>query len=264
MREIPLYQIDAFATKVFAGNPAAVCPLEEWLADATMQSIAAENNLAETAFLVTEKGRRRIRWFTPVEEVPLCGHATLASGFVVLNYLEPSLREVEFDSRSGPLRVARSGDRYVLDFPVVRTEVVSSPPSEIVAGLHCTPTELLVSIGDPNYLAILEGEAQVWDVKPDLATLERLHPHGVVISAPGREVDFVSRYFAPGSGIPEDPVTGSIHCALAPYWARRLGKNRMEARQVSKRGGALGIELHGNRVHLSGSAVCYARGTITI
>ena len=232
MKEIPLYQIDAFATQVFAGNPAAVCPLEEWLPDATMQSIAADKNLAETAFIVTENGRRRIRWFTPVEEAPLCGHATLASGFVVLNYLEPALHEIEFDSRSGPLR--------------------------------CAPAELLVSIGDPNYLAILENEAQVLDVKPDLATLERLHPHGVVISAPGREVDFVSRYFAPGSGIPEDPVTGSIHCALAPYWARRLGKERMEARQVSKRGGAIGVELCGDRVHLSGSAVCYARGTLTI
>jgi len=264
MQEIPFFQIDAFATRVFAGNPAAVCPLEAWLPDATLQSIAAENNLSETAFVVSEGGRRRIRWFTPLEEVPLCGHATLAAGFVVLNYLEPSRAEVEFDSRSGPLRVARDGDAYVLDFPVVHTEVLAAAPPEIEAGLHCAPTELLVSVGDLNYLAILKSEAQVLAVKPDLATLERLHPHGVVISAPGREVDFVSRYFAPGSGIPEDPVTGSIHCALAPYWARRLGKSKLDARQLSTRGGALGIELCGDRVRLTGSAVCYARGTLAI
>jgi PhzF family phenazine biosynthesis protein len=264
MREIELFQIDAFASSVFSGNPAAVCPLPEWLPDATLQAIAEENNLSETAFIVTEKDRRRIRWFTPREEVPLCGHATLASGFVVLNYLEPSARSVEFASASGPLRVEKRGDRYVLDFPVVRTETCPAPPPALQAGLGCTAVEVFVSIGDPNYLVILGDEDQVRAAKPDLAALERLHPHGVVISAPGRAVDFVSRYFAPGSGIPEDPVTGSIHCALAPYWARRLGKDRMEALQLSRRGGRIGVDLRGDRVFLSGAAVCYARGTLFV
>jgi PhzF family phenazine biosynthesis protein len=264
MREIEIFQVDAFATSVFSGNPAAVCPLREWLPDATLQAIAEENNLSETAFIVTEKGQRRIRWFTPREEVPLCGHATLASGFVVLNYLEPSARSVEFASASGPLRVERKGDRFVLDFPVVRAAPCSSPPPALRDGLGCPFDEVLVSIGDPNYLVILEGEDRIRAAKPDLAALETLHPHGVVISAPGGDVDFVSRYFAPGSGIPEDPVTGSIHCALAPYWARRLGKDRMEAQQLSRRGGRIGVELRGERVFLSGAAVCYARGAIFV
>ncbi len=264
MREIPFFQIDAFATSVFRGNPAAVCPLKEWLPDDTLQAIAEENNLAETAFIVAENGRRRIRWFTPREEAPLCGHATLAAGYVVMNEMEPSLKEVEFDSPGGSVRVMRRGDLYVLDFPEVRTEPCSAPPPHLLDGLRCDPVEVLVSIGDPNYIAILEDEDRVAAARPDLAVLERLHPHGVVISAPGREVDFVSRYFAPGSGIPEDPVTGSTHCALAPYWARRLGQKKMKARQLSKRGGELGIELRSGRVLIAGAAVRYARGTIFV
>ena len=259
---LEMYQVDAFTTSVFGGNPAAVCPLQEWLPDETLQAIAGENNLSETAFVVPGGTRYAIRWFTPRHEVPLCGHATLASGFVILNILQPSVDSVEFDSPSGPLSVRRAGDQYTLDFPSIQTERCPSPPKEIVSGLHSSPQEVLSSIGDPNYLVIFETEDQVRHEKPDLAMLEKLHPCGVVISAPGKSVDFVSRYFMPSSGIPEDPVTGSIHCALGPYWAKRLGKTQFQARQLSKRGGELGVELRGDRVILTGSAVCFLKGTI--
>lgn len=260
---LPIYQVDAFTDEVFRGNPAAVCPLDEWLPDETLQSIAAENNLSETAFLVAEGEGWRLRWFTPREEVPLCGHATLASAFVLFRD-HPEQQELRFATASGELRVRRAEDGFTLDFPVVPARVRDDPPAELLEGLGVTPVEILASEDDPNWIAVLESETDVIAVRPRLDVLERLHPYGVVVTAPGVAADFVSRYFAPSFGIPEDPVTGSIHCALAPYWAGRLGHTRLRARQLSARGGALTCELSADRVLLTGQAVLYLEGEITL
>lgn len=262
MSRIPLYQVDAFAEAVFQGNPAAVCPLPAWLPDETLQAVAAENNLSETAFLLADRDPIPLRWFTPTEEVPLCGHATLAAGFVVLTFLAPERETVRFASRSGPLTVSRSEGGFALDFPALSMERVEAVPDGLVDGLGVEPVEVWVTRDDPNYLAILESEAAVAGLQPDLTLLERLHPHGVAVSAAGESADFVSRYFAPGYGIPEDPVTGSIHCALGPYWARHLGRDALEALQLSPRGGRLGVRVGDGRVHLTGGAVCYLTGEI--
>lgn len=262
VRRLALYQVDAFADAVFQGNPAAVCPLPSWLPDTTLQAVAAENNLSETAFLLPDRDPVPLRWFTPTAEVPLCGHATLAAGFVVLTFLDPDRQTTTFDTASGQLTVARNHDRFSVDFPAIPIEPAADVPEALAEGLGTRPSEIWVSPRDPNYLVILDDESAVASLRPNLPRFEALHPHGVAVSAPGTSADFVSRYFAPSYGIPEDPVTGSIHCALGPYWARRLGRPSLRAVQLSARGGALDVTLDGDRVRLVGHAVCYLVGEI--
>lgn len=260
MARIPLYQIDAFTGRLFAGNPAAVCPLEEWLSPEQMQAMAAENNLSETAFFVRGVEGYDLRWFTPKVEVDLCGHATLASAFVVFQYLEPERKEVRFHTRSGELTVRRQGELLVMDFPA-REPVRCAVPRELAAALGAAPSEVWEA---RDYLAVYETEEQVRGLEPDMAALARVGHFAVIVTAPGREADFVSRFFAPAAGVPEDPVTGSAHCTLTPYWARRLGKSRLEARQVSARGGELICEHRGERVEIAGRAVRYLEGTVFV
>lgn len=258
--KLPLWQVDAFASRRFAGNPAAIVPLEQWLPDATLLAIAAENNLAETAYLVAQGDDYAIRWFTPGMEVPLCGHATLASAWVVMNRLEPGRAEVTFHSKSGPLKVVRDGERLAMDFPAIAVEAVQGNPG-LVAALGMPPKALFQGF---QWLAEYESEAQVRALKPDFTARALLDIHGVIATAPGKDCDFVSRFFAPAAGINEDPVTGSAHSRLVPYWARKLGKTRLFARQVSVRGGELWCELKGERVVMAGHAASYLEGTIEI
>lgn len=257
---LPMYQVDAFTDRVFSGNPAAVCPLDAWLPDAVLVSIAAENNLAETAFFVKEGDGFRLRWFTPVTEVDLCGHATLASAdvlFRVLGYGEPIVR---FATRSGTLTVERRGDRYAMDFPVTAPEPCD-PPLALVEGLGLTPIATLKAF---DYVAVVETEAAVRALAPDFTRLAALDLRGVAVTAPGDRVDFVSRFFAPAFGVNEDPVTGSAHCELAPYWSRRLGKTSLHAEQISPRGGTVHCELRGPRITLLGQAAHYMTAEITV
>ena len=258
--KIPIYQVDAFTSRVFGGNPAAVCPLESWLADATLQAIAAENNLSETAFFVGRDGKYDIRWMTPAAEVDLCGHATLASGWVVFNRLETARDEVEFGSRSGPLKVVREGDLLALDFPARPPEPVGDARA-VGEALGRPPRQLLAA---RDYLALYDTEEEVRALRPDMARVSALDRHAVIASAPGRSCDFVSRFFAPAWGVAEDPVTGSSHCTLVPYWAARLGKARLHALQVSARGGELFCELRGPRVGIAGRAVPFMEGQIEL
>lgn len=258
----PIFQVDAFTTRRFAGNPAAVMPMGSFLADAVLQAIAAENNLAETAFLVPEGGDYRLRWFTPATEVPLCGHATLASAAVVMERLEPGRGSVVFHSASGPLTVKRTETGYVMDFPVRPSEPVPAPLG-LAEALGAVPVEALVDAF--NYMAVLESAQRVRELAPDVAAIARLDRSGVIVTAPGDEAyDFVSRYFAPAKGIPEDPVTGGAHCALVPYWAKRLGKTEFRAFQASRRGGEIICRLVHDRVELEGSCVFYLEGEATI
>jgi PhzF family phenazine biosynthesis protein len=259
--KIPIYQIDAFSTKTFGGNPAAVCPLPAWLDDRTMQSIAAENNLAQTAYIVPAAGDGYdIRWFTPAAEVDLCGHATLASAYVVFNRLRPGSDHVTFGSKSGPLRVSMRDGQLTLDFPA-RPATPCPPPAGIAEALGATPAETLHA---RTLLAVFESERDVRALHPDMAALARVDPQGVIVTAPGTDVDFVSRFFAPNLGVPEDPVTGSAHCTLTPYWAGRLAKSRLRARQVSKRGGELWCEMAQDRVFIAGYAAPYLEGSIDV
>lgn len=258
--KIPLYQIDAFTSKVFSGNPAAVCPLGEWLPDQIMQAIAAENNLSETAFLVKKGDDYELRWFTPTTEVDLCGHATLASAYLVLTKLEPGRSSARFHSQSGILTVTKEGRLLALDFPA-RPALACHPPFEFLNGLGVQPKEVLKA---RDYLVLLDTEEVVKNLKPDFSELSRLDQASLIITAPGNRVDFVSRFFAPAFGIPEDPVTGSAHCTLIPYWSKRLNKAKLVARQVSARGGELFCEDRGERVKIAGEAVLYLEGEITI
>ncbi len=255
---IPIYQVDAFAGVVFAGNPAAVCPLEAWVDDAMLQSIAAENNLSETAYFVRNGDHYDLRWFTPVREVELCGHATLASAFVIFEFLDPKAAQLTFQTKSGPLTVSRDGELMVMEFP-------SQPPTGcdatavLVEGLGRKPRETWRA----RYLmAVFEAEDDVRNLKPRMDTLLDLDALGVIATAPGRQSDFVSRFFAPKAGVPEDPVTGSAHCTLIPYWSKRLGRSRLHAFQVSRRGGELFCEDRGDRVMIAGRAVLFLEGTI--
>jgi predicted PhzF superfamily epimerase YddE/YHI9 len=260
---LPLYQVDAFTDRLFGGNPAAVVPLEEWLPAATMQAIAAENNLAETAFFVREGADYALRWFTPTVEVELCGHATLASAHVIFGWVEPERDRVRFRTlQAGTLTVARSGDGLALDFPAY-PPASCTIPSELPSVLGKRPAEMQ-RCGE-RYLAVFEHRHEVAELKPDFVAL-RAHCHGrLIVTAPGADgVDFVSRFFAPGFGIDEDPVTGSAHCVLIPYWAKRLGKTRLDARQISRRGGVLSCALDGDRVTIAGRCVLYLEGTITV
>lgn len=272
--KIKQYQVDAFASRAFEGNPAAVCPLESWLNDGLLQAIAEENNLSETAFFVPTERGYALRWFTPVKEVDLCGHATLAAAHILFEQLGYAQSVITFQTRSGDLFVRRNGLQLEMDFPAA----ILTPceiPTTLVEGLGQRPLEVWAA---EDYVAVFDSEATIRAITPNLAWLSQLDLRGVIITAPAykigdsneddsnrnsAEVDFVSRMFAPKYGIPEDPVTGSAHCALAPYWAARLGKTRLNARQVSKRGGTLTCEVNADRVILSGHAVTFMEADIT-
>jgi PhzF family phenazine biosynthesis protein len=260
----PIFKLDSFTTRRFSGNPAAVLPLAAFPPDRVMQAIAAENNLAETAFFVRQGEDYNLRWFTPAVEVPLCGHATLASAAVVMERLEPSRKSVVFHSKSGPLTVTRAGTAYVMDFPSRPSQPVA-PPAGLAAALGVEPAEVLAD--SFNYLAVLEHADLVRTLTPDLASIARLDRDGVIVTAPGDgPYDCVSRYFAPARGIPEDPVTGGAHCALTPYWTKRLGKTELRAWQASSRGGEMTCRISGSgaRVELEGHCVFYLEGEVEI
>jgi PhzF family phenazine biosynthesis protein len=291
--ELPFYQVDAFtrvgqvdaftrvgqvdaftraaesAAQPFTGNPAAVCPLDAWLPDGLMQAIAMENNLSETAFLVPEGAEFRLRWFTPTREVDLCGHATLASAAVVFSHIDPRRIQVEFETRSGTLTVRRAWaseglppGSLVMDFPALPPVALATVPDDLVAALGARPVQVLAA--RDLVVAVFADADAVRGLRPDLAAVSRLATHGVIATAPGAgddgDVDFVSRFFAPKQGVPEDPVTGSAHCTLTPYWAERLGRAHLRARQVSARGGELACTLEGDRVRLAGTTRLVIRG----
>jgi len=259
---IPIFQVDAFASRAFEGNPAAVMPMESFPADPVMQALAAENNLSETAFLVRDGDDYRLRWFTPGVEVPLCGHATLAGAAVVMERLEPGRKQVVFHTASGPLTVQRTDSGYVMNFPARPSEPVSAPAG-LAEALGVVPAEVFVNAF--NYMAILESARVVRGLAPDMAAIARFDRPGVIVTAAGEDgFDFISRYFAPAKGIPEDPVTGAAHCMLAPYWAKRLGRTEFRAFQASRRGGVIICRLAGDRVELEGSCVFYMRGEAEI
>ena len=261
---IPLYQVDAFTSRVFAGNPAAVCSLTEWLADETMQAIAMENNLSETAFFVPrggEAGAYDIRWFTPTLEIDLAGHPTLATAYVIFERLRPGSTEARFHSRNGDvLAVVYEDGLIAMDFPS-RPPVANREIGDVSAALVANPAQVLAA---RDALAVFETEADVRALAPDMAKVARLDVLGVIATAPGDHCDFVSRFFAPGAGVPEDPVTGSAHCTLVPYWAERFGNPVQYARQISARGGELWCEHRGERVRIAGQAALYMEGTITL
>jgi len=257
-----MYQVDAFTDRVFGGNPAAVCPLDNWLSDETMQHIAMENNLAETAFYVRQGTSYELRWFTPTVEVDLCGHATLAAAYVLFHHEGHLGNEIAFDSpRSGPLTVTRQGDLLTLNFPADEMKRVELTP-ELSRCFDKQPVE--VYMGKTDYMLAYESQADVESIRPSLVDIAALGGRGAIITAPGDEVDFVSRFFAPQAGVDEDPVTGSAHTTLTPYWAGRLGKAQLTARQLSKRGGALQCTHKGSRVEISGQARLYLTGEIHV
>lgn len=259
--KIKQFQVDAFARKAFEGNPAAVCPLPAWLPDATMQAIAAENNLSETAFFVPGTDGFELRWFTPVAEVDLCGHATLASAHVLFNELGYDGSELRFATRSGELRVRRADHGLLaMDFPAIDSQPCVVP-RELIAGLGVEPDEVYAA---DDYLAVFSDVQAIRNLALDFVALSKLDLRGVIATAPGEGEDFVSRFFAPRYGIAEDPVTGSAHCALAPYWTKRLGKSVLRARQLSQRGGDVLCELAGDRVIISGAAVTFLEGELRI
>jgi PhzF family phenazine biosynthesis protein len=258
--KIKQYQIDAFASRVFEGNPAAVCPLDCWLADDVMQAIAAENNVSETAFFVPSEKGFALRWFAPQKEVNLCGHATLATAHVLYELLSYSNPAIIFETRSGELVVEKRGKMLSMDFPVSRAAPCQIPDS-LIRGLGHKPVAVLAA---EDYMVVYDTEEIIHAINPDQMLLTQLDLRGVCITAPGNKVDFVSRFFAPKYGIPEDPVTGSSHCMLAPYWAGKLGKKSLTARQISRRGGDVQCELKGERVLLSGTAVTFMTAEIEI
>jgi PhzF family phenazine biosynthesis protein len=253
------YVVHSFTDTVFRGNPAGVCPLEEWLDDELMQRIAAENRLSETAFFVRKKDHFELRWFTPVIEVDLCGHATLASAYVLFDHLGHDEDVASFHTRSGELTVRKDGNFLVMDFPSRPGEPIEAPEA-LIEGLGSSPEEVYLA---RDYLAIFESEQDIRNLKPDFAALETLDCEGVIASAPGNDADFVSRFFAPKMGIPEDPVTGSAHSTLTPFWASRLEKKQLVAHQVSERGGVLKCTLRGDRVLIAGQAVLYVKGFLS-
>jgi len=263
MKKLPLYQIDAFTDRLFSGNPAAVCMLDEWLPDLLMQQIAAENNLAETAFVVPVEEGFSIRWFTPAVEVDLCGHATLASAYVLFNILNFQGDEIRFFSpRSGLLKVSREKEMLFLDFP---SDSLSEHPDMIPTVETCLGTRPLeIFRGKTDLVAVFEKEQDIRDIIPDLGSIARLEARGLIVTAPGDRVDFVSRFFAPQSGINEDPVTGSAHTSLAPLWHGKLGKTNMKAQQLSARGGSLSCEYRQDRCLIGGKAKLYLTGEIHI
>jgi PhzF family phenazine biosynthesis protein len=257
---IPYYEVLTFTSRLLGGNPAGVCVLNEWLPDELMQKIAAENNLPETAFIIEREHHYDLRWMTPAVEVDLCGHATLASAYVIFKHLGRRRDTVSFQSRSGELNVDRTDDRLVLDFPSQPASPCHPPPL-LAKSLRAQPFEVFKG-GD--YLAVFERQEDVAAITPDFGKVAKLDARGVVVTAPGNDCDFVSRFFAPAAGIPEDPVTGSTHCALIPYWSKRLGRTKLRARQISPRGGELFCEDRGPRVGIGGTAVTYIEGAVNI
>lgn len=257
-----MYQVDAFTNKLFGGNPAAVIPLQQWLDDSLMQQIAAENNLAETVFFVAKGDGYHIRWFTPEFEIDLCGHATLASAFILYNYLGYSKKDLLFYSKSGELAITRDGDKFRLNFPSRMPVRVTDYPEALLTGLD---------IADPlgvyksrDYVVEVATEKEVLNLKIDMSLLNQVSTVGIIVTAPGKDCDFVSRFFAPNCGIAEDPVTGSAHSTLIPFWAEKLNKNTLHAKQLSKRGGELWCENMGNRVAISGNCVFYMKAEINV
>lgn len=259
--KLTMYQVDAFADKVFTGNPAAVIPLEKWIGEELMQQIAMENNLAETVFFVPNGNDFDIRWFTPELEINLCGHATLASAFVLYEFLGYKKPLITFHSKSGPLYISRDGAIIKLDFPSWKPERIDEYPGELLASLGNPDIVGVYKYRD--YLVELNDEEAVRNCKPDFSLMKKAGGM-VIITAPGKEVDFVSRFFAPTAGIDEDPVTGSAHSQLIPFWNYKLGKNVMNAKQLSKRGGALYCEQKGDRVIMGGQCVFYMKGEINV
>lgn len=258
--KLPIYQVDAFAKKSFEGNPAAICPLQDWLSDDVLISIAAENNLSETAFFVETNNSFHIRWFTPTVEVDLCGHATLAAAFVIFNELNYKKDKIIFESKSGQLTVERNDSQLVMDFPA-QPPVSCNLPAEIEKAFTVKPTSALKA---EDYIIVVENEDDVLKANPELSLLKDIDLRGVIITARSSEYDFVSRFFAPKCGIDEDPVTGSAHTQLVPYWAQQLNKNKLHAKQLSSRGGELFCENLGERVSISGYATQYMKGEIKI
>lgn len=257
---IPIYQVDAFSSKPFSGNPAAVCVLDEWLPDETMQNIAAENNYSETAFFVKEESGYHLRWFTPVLEVDLCGHATLATAFVIFEFIEPSLREVTFNTLSGELVVTKSDDgKLLMDFPASHSKQIDIPEKVF----ECFDIKPIEAHKCRRMTLVFESEDDIRNLTPNLDRIAEVEGTiALYCTAKGNDVDFVSRVFAPAGGIPEDPVTGSAHCSLVPFWAHRLGKNYLHAKQLSARGGELFCEHNGDRVSIAGYAALYLKGEI--
>ncbi len=258
---VPFYQVDAFTDRLFGGNPAGVCPLEQWLPDETMQKIALENNLSETAFFVKKGEGFHIRWFTPKVEVNLCGHATLASAHIIFSSPGYTGGIIAFESRSGILNVTREGDLYILDFPSNMPQRTSLP-NDFVQALNITPVQCFR--GKDDYLLLYKTQQEIEALNPDFKKLEKVDARAVIVTAPGTKADFVSRFFAPRVGIDEDPVTGSAHTVLIPFWAEKLGKNELHALQLSRRGGTLFCRSKGDRVDIGGKAVTYLTGEITV
>lgn len=257
---LTLYQVDAFAKEIFEGNPAAVCPLDEWLPDAMMQNIAMENNLSETAFFVKTGDTYRLRWFTPTTEVDLCGHATLASAHVLFEELNYQDDTIQFDSNSGPLQVQKRDGKLVMNFPTSDLNE-ASVPDFLEEAVGVPAIELY---RDTDYLYVVESEEQVRALEPDIRAMKQADVRGIIVTAPGDQVDFVSRFFAPSAGVDEDPVTGSAHTMLTPYWSRRLKKNKLVGRQVSQRGGTVHCTHLDDRVELAGSAKTFMQAQITL
>ncbi len=263
--QIPLFHVDAFTDSAFSGNPAAICLLNSWLDDQSLRKVAAENNLSATAFLVQQGTDYELRWFTPRCEIRLCGHATLGSAHVLFNVLQPGLESVTFRTHfSGDLTVQKDGELLSMNFPALMAKPCQQVPSGLIhaLGLPRPPLEVL-EVND-ILIAVFGAPGEVRNIVPDFALLEQLHPYAVTVTAPGEDTDFVSRYFAPSYGVPEDPVTGSGHCALTPYWTRRLNRMHLQARQLSERGGELRCEMAGDRVVLKGKAVLVMAGKLAI
>lgn len=259
---IPIYQADAFTDKLFGGNPAAICPLTKWLPDDVMQQIAKENNLAETAFFVKTGNGYLLRWFTPEYEIDLCGHATLASAHILFTELGYNSDTIHFETiKAGTLVVKKDGDKYMMDFPS-RPPIPIEIPNGLQEALGGKQPKAILRSRD--YFVVYEKEEDIRELSPDFAALAKMDTVGIIVTAQGNEVDFVSRFFAPGAGIPEDPVTGSAHCNLIPYWAKKLGKDKLHAYQLSARKGELWCELKGDRVLMSGKAVTYLKGEIFV
>lgn len=256
----PIYQIDAFTNRVFGGNPAAVVVLHEWLDDQTLQAIAAENNLAETAFVIPDAKCSKLRWFTPVLEIDLCGHATLATAHVLFREHFREATHLRFETKGGSLAVSRKEDLLFLDFPSRPGEPVTIDDT-LIKALGTSPESAILA---RDLMVVLESEAAVRAFSPDYSAIQTLDAFALIVTSRGEEVDFVSRFFAPRAGVPEDPVTGSAHCTLIPYWANRLGKTKLSAQQLSSRGGKLTCELRGDRVLIGGKVVEYMRGEISV
>lgn len=262
---IPIYHVDAFSDRPFSGNPAAVCPLDEWLPDAMMQSIATENNLSETVFFVPSQQGFQIRWFTPLVEVNLCGHATLAAAHVLFHCLGYNAKRIRFEAKSGRLHVARDGDLLVMDFPAQMPRLCAAPALlQAVVATAPIATVPIACLKSEDYMVVLGDESDVLAIRPNYSLLKKLDLRGVIVTAASDQYDFVSRFFAPKIGIDEDPVTGSAHSQLAPYWSAQLGRSKLRARQLSARGGDLICEVVGERVMISGNAVTVMQGEIIL